>query len=274
MALPLPMAPAPRTTGMRTPLFLLGVGMALIAFIAMFAFGIIFANHSLPGSQVAVVVAAEDIPAREQITPSMLTVTNVPQSLLPPHAYTRLADPLGYSALVPIFKGQAITANVVSTNRDLINSSQLSYLPIPQGFVAITIPTSELQGVAGYVVPGDFIDIIATANSDLFFSKPSRFTTRTVFTDVKVIRVGPPTGAPGPNQAIGVTASLTVIVTQCDAAYLEWLMANVTLKYVLLSNKDYGNDAPVTSQPNCPADTAPPVVGPAAVNARWNFTKD
>lgn len=274
MALPLPLPPAPRTAGMRTPLFLVGVGMALIAFIAMFAFGILFANRSLPGSQVSMVVAAEDIPAREAIIPSMLTIANVPQSVVPPHAYTRLTDPIGYSALVPIFKGQAITTNVVSTNRDLIASSQLSYLPIPQGDVAITIPSSELQGVGGYVVPGDYIDIIATANSDLFFSKPSRFTTRTVFTDVKVIRVGPPTSAPNPSQAVGVTASLTVIVTQCDAAYLEWLMANVTLKYILLSNKDYAIDSTVTSQATCSANVAPPVVGPAAVDARWNFTKD
>src|SRR5207245_5795480 len=44
MTLPLPIPPPARpNAGVRTPLFLLGVGMALLAFIAMFAFGIIFA---------------------------------------------------------------------------------------------------------------------------------------------------------------------------------------------------------------------------------------
>lgn len=273
MALPLPIPPPSRTTAVRTPLFLVGVGMALVAFIAMFAFGIVFANRSLPGRQVAMVVAAEDIPAREPINPLMVTVTEVPQSLLQPHSFSRISDVAGYSALVSISKGQALTTNVVSTNRDQITSSQLAYLPIPEGYVAITIPTTELQGVAGYVVPGDRINIIATANSDLFFSKPSRFTTKTVFTDVYVIRVGPPTGAPSPNQTIGVTSSLTVVLTQCDASYLEWLLANVTLKYDLLSSKDYGSNSSAT-EPACPPNVAPPVVGPAAVDARWNFTRD
>ena len=274
MALPLPLPSASRPTGVRTPLFLLGVGMALLAFIAMFAFGIIFANRSLPGGDSPMVVAADDIQAREPITPSMLTVTQVPQSMLQPHAFSRTSDLIGDSALVSISKGQALTANVVSSNRDIIGGTQLSYLPIPQGYVAITIPTSELQGVGGYVEPGDHINIIATANSDLFFSKPSRFTTKTVFTDVYVIRSGPPTGATSPGLAVGVTSSFTVVLTQCDAAYLEWLLANVTLKYDLLSFKDYSNDSLAKPDPACPANVAPPVVGPAAVDARWNFTKD
>lgn len=274
MAIPLPM-PAPRrpTSGMRTPLFLLGVGMALLAFIAMFAFGILFANRGLPGRQVAVIVAAQDIQAREPITPSMLTVAEMPQSLVPPHAFVGLSDLNGDSALVSIYKGQALTANLVSSNPDLIAGAELSYLPIPQGYVAITIPTSELQGVAGYVSPGDYINIIATANSDLFFSKPSRQTTRTVFTDVRVIRVGSPTAGPKQGQAIGVVSSLTVVMSQCDASYLGWLLANVTLKYDLLNYKDYATGSMSSPDPACPANQAPPVVGPAAVDARWNFSK-
>jgi pilus assembly protein CpaB len=258
---------------MRTPLFLLGVGMALLAFIAMFAFGILFANRGLPGRQVAVIVAAEDIQAREPITPSMLTVTEMPVSLVPPHAFVSLSDLNGDSALVAIYKGQALTANVVSSNPDQISNAELSYLPIPQGYIAITIPTSELQGVAGYVSPGDYINIIATANSDLFFSKPSRLTTRTVFADVRVIRVGSPTAGPKQGQAIGVASSLTIVMSQCDASYLGWLLANVTLKYDLLNYKDYATTSMASPDPSCPANQAPPVVGPTAVDARWNFSK-
>jgi len=193
---------------------------------------------------------------------------------VPPHAFASLSDLNGDSALVSIYKGQALTANVVSSNPDQIAGGELSYLPIPQGYVAITIPTSELQGVGGYVAPGDYINIIATANTDLFFSRPSRFTTKTVFTDVYVIRVGPPTGGPKQGAAIGVTGSLTIVLTQCDASYLEWLLANVTLKYDLLSFHDYANNSLAVPDPSCPANAAPPVVGPAAVDARWNFTKD
>ena len=273
MALPLPLPPASRQTRIRTPLFLLGVAMALLAFIAMFAFGIVFANRGLSGGQVTAIVAAQDIQAREPITASMLTVAHVPQAQLAPHAILNLSDLDGATALVSIFKGQTITTNVVVSSPDEIPATQLAYLPIPQGYVAITIPTGELQGVGGYITPGDYINIIATANTDLFFSRPSRFTVRTVFTDVRVIRVGPPSVAPKQGQAVGVTGSLTVVLSQCDAAYLEWLLSNVTLKYVLLNYHDYAIDSMSHPDPACPPTQAPPVVGPAAVDARWNFTK-
>jgi pilus assembly protein CpaB len=273
MALPLPLPPASRQARIRTPLFLLGVAMALLAFIAMFAFGILFANRGLTGRQVTAVVAAQDIGAREPVTAAMLTVAQVPQSQLAPHAIVNLSDLDGATALVNIYKGQTITTNLVVSNPDEIPAAQLAYLPIPQGYVAITIPTGELQGVGGYITPGDYINVIASANTDLFFSKPTRTTVRTVFTDVRVIRVGPPTISPKQGQVVGVTGSLTVVLSQCDAAYLDWLLSNVTLKYVLLNYHDYATDSLSHPDPSCPPTQAPPVVGPAAVDARWNFTR-
>jgi Flp pilus assembly protein CpaB len=116
VALPLPIPPPARpNAGVRTPLFLLGVAMALLAFIGMFAFGIIFANRGLTGREVPVVVAAADIQAREPITIDLLTLGQVAASSLPPHAFVRLEDLRGYSAVVTIFKGQALTANLTTS---------------------------------------------------------------------------------------------------------------------------------------------------------------
>lgn len=270
MPLPVPPRPAPR---LRTPLFLLGVGMALLAFISMFAFGILFANRGLEGAQVPVVVASVDIQAREAITPGMLTLGRMPASGLPPHAFVRLSDLTGASAVVTIYKGQAITANLVASNPDQIDSSTSTYLPIPAGYVALTIPTGELQGVGGYVAPGDYINIIATANSELFHSLPARQVTRTVFTDLRVIRVGTPSAAPKQGQAFGVAGSLTVVLSECDAQFLQWLLTNVTLKYLLLSYKDYGANSLSNPDPTCLPTNLPPAIGPSAVDARWGFSR-
>jgi pilus assembly protein CpaB len=274
MALPMPLpAPIRPTTRLRTPLFLLGVGMALLAFILMFAFGILFANRTQPGAQVAVVIANQDIQARAAIDPSMISIARVSASALPPHAFVRVADLAGDSALVTIYKGQAVTANIVASNPDQISSGTSTYLPIPQGYVALTLPTGELQGVAGYVAPGDYLNIIATANSDLFGSKPSRVVTRTVFSGIRVIRVGTPSANPKEGQAFGVTGSLTVVVSECDAQYLQWLLTNVTLKYLLLSYKDYATNSLSSPDPSCLPTALPPVIGPTAVDERWGFTK-
>ncbi len=273
MALPLPLSPPARPkAAIRTPLFLLGVGMALLAFVGMFAFGIVFANRGLTGGAVPVVVAAADIQAREPINIAMLSLGQVSASSLQPHAFTRLQDVSGYSAVVPIYKGQAITANIVAANPDQIQSGTNPFLPIPRGYVAMTLSSGELQGVAGYITPGDYINIIATVNTSVFSPLNPHMATKTVFTNLHVIRVGPASASPKEGQSIGVASSITVVLTQCDAQYLDWLVANVTLKYVLLAFQDY-DPKPASPDPSCPSTSAPTVVGPTQMDARWAFTK-
>src|SRR2546428_6967223 len=140
----------------RTPLFLVGIALALLAFIAMFAFGIVFVNRSQGGRQIAIVMAAQDIQAREPILPDMLSVANVPAAALPPKAFFRLADVSGYSAVVTIFKGQPITSNLVASNPDVLAGAS-THLSIPQAYVALTVPRPAHQGVAGDSVKADDI---------------------------------------------------------------------------------------------------------------------
>ncbi len=254
---------------MRTPLFLLGVGLALLAFVGMFAYGIFTARTAGSGRSVSVVVAARDIDAREPILPDMVTVTSLPASAVPPHAILKAPDLAGYAAVVRIYKGQPITSNIVASSPDALSAQQGAFLPIPKGDIAITIPTNEQQGVAGYPAAGDYINIIATVNTGLFSPSDPRVVVRTVFTSVYIIRVGQPSQSL-PGQAPGVVSSLTVVMSLCDAQYMDWLISNATLKYALLSYHDYG-PSPVAN-PDCPSTSAPAVIGPAQVDAKWRFT--
>jgi len=196
----------------------------------------------------------------------------MPTSATPPHSFNRAADLAGFAAVVPIFKGEAITQNVVSSSPDQLSPQADSFLPIPAGIIAITLPTGELQGVAGYPQPQDFLNIIATLNTGLFSPRDPRVVTDTVFTSVRIIRVGAAPAVAGQAQVQGVASSLTVLMTQCDAQFMDWLITNATLKYVLLSYKDTspGNPQPTSS---CPSTSSPGVIGPAEVDSRWNFTK-
>ena len=260
-----------RTPGIRTPLFMLGVALALVAFIVMLAFGLLFANRSGSGAQVQVVVAAQPIDAREPITPGMVTTSYVPAAGVPPGAIRSLSDLQNDSAVVAIPKGQVISTNLVTSNPDVLNTtSASSYLPIPQGWVAFTLPTSEQQGVAGYVAQGDYINIVATLNTSLFNPAFPRSVTRTVFTDIHVIRVGPQSTLPKQGQAQGVVNSITILMTTCDAQYMTWLAVNGQLKYTLLSYTDYLKTTPEPVA-SCPAASSPTVVGPKQVQARWDF---
>jgi pilus assembly protein CpaB len=264
----------------RTLIFVVGAGMAIFAFVAVFVVGMVLAAGNSSGHQVTAVVAVTDIQPRELITASSVAVTLVPAASLPPHSIVRMADLVGDTALVTIYKGQVLSQNLVVSSPDQMDQGTAAYLPIPQGFVAMTIPTSELQGVAGYVSAGDFINLIASLNTKLLLvykgqvvdTRETGMVTRTVFTSVRVIRVGPPTVGPKEGQQQGVSSSLTVIVSECDAQFIDWFINNASLKYVLLSYKDYAVSQ-VAADISCPSTVAPSVIGPAQVDARWHFTQ-
>jgi len=259
-----------RNANIRTPLFILGLALALVAFLVMLTFGLLFANKAGGGAQVQVVVAAKPIDAREPISPDMLTTKSLPASSVAPGAFTSLRELEGQAAVVSIPTGQVISSNLVTTNPDLLTGGPSTYLPIPQGWVAITFPTSELQGVGGYIAQADYINIIATLNTTIFTPVNPRTVTRTVFTNVHVIRVGPDSTIVRQGQAQGVTSSITLAMTECDAQYMLWLATVGTIKYELLNYHDYNTKDP-QPDPSCPVTSLPPTVGPRQAQARWDF---
>ncbi|HET9781280.1 MAG TPA: Flp pilus assembly protein CpaB [Candidatus Dormibacteraeota bacterium] len=264
--------PTPAAGRVRTPLFIFGVALSLVAFLIMFAFGIVYVGRSQSGATVKVVAAARDIGAREPITLDMVTIGTFPTSAAPTgKTFAKVTDLIGFAAVVPIYKGQAITDNIVTIS-DQISTSQSSYLPIPAGYVVMTIPDSELVGVAGYVAQGDYIDVIATVNTAQFSPANPRTVTKTVFSKLYVMRVGPQSVVPRQGQPQGVSSSITVLLTECDAQYLVWLTQNATLKYTLLSYHDYGTPN-LQPDPSCPGNAAPALIGPAQVDQKWDFTK-
>jgi len=254
---------------LRTPLFVFGIALALVAFLVMFAFGIVFVGRVTPTGQIEVVVATRDIDARTPITPDLLTTASMSTSAVPPNAFLHLNQLDGMSAIVTIYKGEAISKNLVST--DVGDTIKDSFLQIPAGYVAMALPTSEQQGVAGYIAQDDYINIVATIDLSQFAPNRSHQVSRTVFTAVHVIKVGPQTPTVTDGHVQGVVSSLTVVMTECDAQYMNWLLVNATLRYTLLSYHDYKQ--PATADSSCPSTTAPPPVGPIEVNARWDFLK-
>lgn len=244
------------------------------AVLALLAFGTAATIASLPfiqGSTVGtkVVVASHDIKARTLIQASDLTIANFQPA--PPLAFTAVKDVAGKSARVDIPGNSPITANVVASTTDLLSNSDVAYLPIPKGWIAVTIPTGEQVGVGGYVQVGDRITMLATVNTTTFGQNPGVPVVRTVFRDVDVLRVGPSATGTSNNASGTLTSSLTVLMTACDSEYLFWLLNNATMKYELESYNDYGN-LPTSPDSTCPSVSAPSGVGPRDIDNRWHFS--
>lgn len=242
------------------------------AVLAVIAFGTAALLASLPLIQgnttgTKVVVARNDISARTVIQASDLDLKSY--NPVPPGAFTSIAKLAGKGARVDIPAGYPVTSNLVAPAGDLLSNSDVAFLPIPSGFVAVTVPAGEQLGVGGYVQVGDRITMLATINTSSFGASPGAQVVRTVFRDLDVIRVGPASAASSTGAA--VTSSLTLLMTSCDSEFLFWLLNNSTMKYTLESFHDYAA-TPAQPDPSCPKLTSAAGVGPKEVDARWHFT--
>jgi len=243
------------------------------AVLAVLAFGTAALVASLPllagnVTGTKVVVARNAITARTRIQASDLELRSV--SPTPPQSFTDVAAVAGKGARVDIPAGLAVTANLITSTPDQLNNSDSTFLPIPSGYVAVTVPTSEQVGVAGYVQVGDRLTVLATISTAAFGVGPPRPVVRTVFRDLIVIRVGP-ASATEQSGAGQLTSSLTVLATSCDAEFLFWLLNNAILKYELESFSNYGT-TPTAPDSKCPSLNSPTGVGPKQVDDKWHFT--
>lgn len=269
--------PRPAVSAPRTGAAVLGpwtyTVVGVIVAIVAFALVIVFSSgHAGGGGTTPVVVAARDIPLRTQITAGDLQVVQYSNSNLPPGYFGAAQAVVGEIAAVDFTAGQPILRNLVSSSATTIVGAATSYLPIPAGWVAVTIPSGEQQAVAGYIQAGDYISVIATVTPT-----GSRYPeARTVFTNLHVIRVGPAVagttpsagGTLGSGQAAGVSSSLTVVVNECDAEYLSWFVTYSSIRYTLESYKDY-QSAPTSPAATCPAVTSARGVTGSDVQKRW-----
>ena len=232
----------------RRPFTLLGILLAVLV-VAAFVLVAINASAGQGTAQQSVVVATRDLSPRIPIEASALEVKSIPVAGYPASLFFHnKGDVTGMVPLVTIVAGEPITSNVVA-REDAALGSQSAYLPIPSGYVALQLPTSEQQGVGGYIQPNDYISVIATVDNN------GKVATKTIFTNIHVIRVGP--AMPANSQASNATASsLTVVVTYCQSEYLTWFLAFASLKYELESYHDYEPSGSQTADPNCPGVTS------------------
>jgi Flp pilus assembly protein CpaB len=236
-----------------------------------------------------VVVAKQAIALRHAITASDLDTQKVSGTFTSVNnTYTNPSDVVNLIAEIQITKGSVITSDMLAKDIGLVPAGAApAYLPLASGYVAMTIPTGEQQGVAGHITLGDYFTVIASASLTVFNTSsaaptgPPKVVSKTIFTNVRVIGLGPATanvqpagGATnvgGTGAVGGVTSSLTIELTQCDAEYFTWFLNNTQLKYTVESFHDYGS-APVAADPTCPTILSAQGVSQKEVEARYHFT--
>lgn len=112
------------------------------------------------GAKTTVVQAKVAIGEMEPINETHIEFQEMPIEFVPPGAVQDPNEIIGMVALVSFRKGEAILKNKVTMPSPLTGLSR----QIAPGKRAVTVPASELSGVAKLLKPGDRIDLIGAVS--------------------------------------------------------------------------------------------------------------
>jgi pilus assembly protein CpaB len=119
------------------------------------------ANQSAASSD-RIVVAAADVSLGQRITAEMLTTTEWPVASRPQGAYTDPARLTGRVLRTNLGRGEPVTDAKLAPAGTTGGLSAL----ITEGKRAITVRVNDVIGVAGFALPGNFVDVIVSTEKD------------------------------------------------------------------------------------------------------------
>src|SRR3990172_5181913 len=168
-----------------------------------------------PVKTEAAVFARTNVAERKVVSADTLELRQIPATAIHPRAARRIEDVAGRVAVAPIFADEQVLTNKLAA---LGVNVGLSYA-LPKDKRAMTIAINEVIGVAGFVFPGDRVDVVATVNSgDLHLTK-------VVLQDVEVLAIAQKVEQkPGEEPRVTTSATLaltpeqTEIVAQVDTS--------------------------------------------------------
>jgi pilus assembly protein CpaB len=133
-----------------------------------------------PGEPGTVVVAAAmDIPFGMKIEPRHVRMIELPKDSAPRGHYTAIADVEAKVATQNVLAGEILLQERFAEH---VGGSTLSALVKPK-MRAVTVRVNDVIGVAGFLLPGNRVDVLATRLED------RRAITRTVLRDINVLAV-------------------------------------------------------------------------------------
>ena len=214
-----------------------------LAFGGMAAAGVHLATSRGGGDgkdMATIVVAAADVPRGDSITAEMVVARPYPKDLLPAGVLTRVEDAVGRAASSPMVKDEPVLERKLAPKGSGRGLAAL----IRPGMRAITVQTPNVAtGVAGFIVPGNKVDVLMTMQDVAGGEKPMGGTI-TLLEDVEILAVDQKVDAPAENRVDAAQMrSVTLLVTPEDAAKLTLGQDKGTL-HLSLRNMTDSSKAP------------------------------
>jgi pilus assembly protein CpaB len=179
-----------------------------------------------------VVVAAKPIARGIAVSADLLKVVNFPLGAAPDGSFNSIAQVVGVAGKDPprvasrdLNPGEPVLNTRVTGPGGKLALSEI----IPQGMQAVSLRTSDVQGVAGFILPGDHVDVLLTRNGFV----------QVVVENLKVIGVDQNDNDESSGAQVGKTITMLVTPQQAQTITLAQTMGAVSfsLRHVLDSNR-------------------------------------
>ena len=115
-----------------------------------------------PVERLPVVFAARDVPAGHRLAAGDLAGRAVEAGDAPAGRFASTAELEGRVVRAPLFAGQAVVEGQLAPD----GTGAGLQARIPAGMRAVTIEIDEFRGVAGFLVPGCFVDLVTTLDAE------------------------------------------------------------------------------------------------------------
>ena len=167
----------------------------LVTGVSTFVLAVILSTHYNPlgpnispadlASQNPIVVARIEIPIGSRILAEQLQVVQMPRSVVPAGAFTRIDDTIiGRVVVTRIGPREPITESRLAPVGSTAGLSSV----IPEGYRAMTIRVDDVVGVSGFMMPGALVDVVIVIESSA--ESHNERISKIVLQNVKVLAQG------------------------------------------------------------------------------------
>lgn len=170
---------------------------------------------------LSIVVAGHDLSIGEALSPQSLRLVNYPEDAIPQGAFRSLDDVFSKESHRTIVLTQ-MRANEPIMDYKISGPNGKGSLSamIREGYRAVAIDVDALTGVGGFIVPGDFVDVIYMRRPDLQNPKKTPdMISDVLLQNVKVLGIDQNNNPDSPQADIA--SSVTLEVTNDDAQRLH-----------------------------------------------------
>jgi pilus assembly protein CpaB len=158
-----------------------------------------------------VVVAAADLDVGAELRREDIRIIDWPANAVPKNAIGDPKDVIGRGIVLPVIENEPILPN------KLASKEAGSGLPpaIPPGLRAVSVRVNEVIGVAGYVLPGTHVDVVATVSPT---GASGDMTSKVVLTDVQVLAAGTKIERDGSDRNKPIAVSVVTLLVNPEEA--------------------------------------------------------